>query len=38
MRDDQMMLGVHGDLDVVAHLPRPLVAIERRSGSVSETC
>ena len=40
MRDDQMTLRVDRDLDVVADEPepRPLVAIERESGSVSDIC
>ena len=38
--DDQMMLGIDCDLDIVSTTPepRPLVAIERLSGSVSEIC
>ena len=40
VRHDQMVLRVDGDLHVVADLavPLPLVAIDRASGSVSETC
>jgi hypothetical protein len=38
--DNQMMLGIDRNLHVVADHsgPRPLVAIDRLSGSVSEIC
>jgi hypothetical protein len=40
VRHDQMVLGVDSGLHIVADhtVPRPLVAIERASGSVSQTC
>jgi|UPI00048870DA hypothetical protein len=38
MRNNQMVFGVHRDLDIVADDTRPLVAIERASGSVSDIC
>ena len=40
VRDDEMMLGINRHLHVVPHDfgPRPLVAIERLSGSVREIC
>jgi hypothetical protein len=40
MGDNKMMFSVDRDLNVVATTPepRPLVAIERESGSVSEIC
>jgi hypothetical protein len=41
MRDDQVMFSIDCDLHIVtdhAPEPRPLVAIERLSGSVSEIC
>jgi hypothetical protein len=40
MGDDQMMLRIHGYLYIVPTTPepRPLVAIDRESGSVSEIC
>ena len=37
--NDQMMVGLHGNLNVVTTPePRPLVAIERASGMVSDIC
>ena len=41
MRNNQIVFGINGDLDIVADYarsPRPLVTIERASRSVSGIC